>query len=116
VAGDKLIIAAWGAPGTSVPSSAPANLLDVSIANKTVRDLGDGTPVGNLDGIEPLDKTSYLVTDWVAGAVYRIDASGKAELLLDLPQGSADIGWVPETRLLLVPMMNDDKLVAYKIK
>jgi hypothetical protein len=115
-AGDKLIIAAWGAPGTSAPSSAPANLLEVSIADKTVRDLGDGTPVGNLDGIEPLDETSYLVTDWVAGAVYRIDASGKAELLLDLPQGSADIGWVPETRLLLVPMMNDDKLVAYKVE
>jgi hypothetical protein len=115
-AGDKLIIAAWGAPGTSASSSAPANLVEVSIPDKTVRDLGDGTPVGNLDGIEPLDDGSFLVSDWVAGALYRIDAAGKAELLLDLPQGSADIGWVPDKRLVLIPMMNDDKLVAYKVE
>ncbi len=116
VIGDKLIIAAWGAPGTSAAKSAPANLLEVSIPDKTVRDLGDGTPVGNLDGLEPLDDTSFLVTDWVAGALYRIDASGHAEKLLDLNQGSADIGWVPEQRLLLIPMMKDDKLVAYRIE
>jgi len=116
VKGDKLIIAAWGAPGTSAPKSAPANLLEVSIPDKTVRDLGDGTPIGNLDGVEPLDDKSFLVTDWVAGALYRIDTSGKAELLLDLGQGSADIGYLPAKHLLLIPMMKDDKLVAYRIK
>ncbi len=115
VVGDKLIIAAWGAPGTSAASSAPANLVEVSIPDKTVRNLGDGTPVGNLDGLEPLDDHSYLVTDWVAGKLYRIDDTGKAELLLTLSQGSADIGWVPDQRLLLIPMMKDDKLVAYRI-
>jgi hypothetical protein len=116
VVGDKLIIAAWGAPGTSAASSAPANLLEVSIPDKTVRDLGDGTPVGNLDGLEPLDDKSFLVTDWVAGALYRIDRSGKAELLLDLNQGSADIGYVPGQHLVLIPMMKDDKLAAYRIE
>jgi hypothetical protein len=116
VNGDKLIIAAWGAPGISAQKSAPANLVEVSIPDKTVRDLGDGTPIGNLDGVEPLDDTSFLVTDWVAGALYRIDASGKAKLLLDLDQGSADIGWVPAKRLLLIPMMMDDKLVAYHLE
>jgi sugar lactone lactonase YvrE len=116
VTGDKLIIAAWGKPGTSAASSAPANLVEVSIPDKTVRDLGDGTPVGNLDGLEPLDAKSYLVTDWVAGALYRIDASGHAQQLLDLNQGSADIGWVPAKRLLLIPMMKNDKLVAYHVE
>jgi hypothetical protein len=116
VMGDKLIIAAWGAPGTSAAKSAPANLVEVSIPDKTVRDLGDGTPVGNLDGLEPLDDKSFLVTDWVAGALYRIDTSGHADKLLDLDQGSADIGWVPGERLLLIPMMKDDKLVAYRLE
>jgi outer membrane protein assembly factor BamB len=116
VVGDRLIIAAWGAPGTSAQSSTPANLLEVSILDKTVRDLGDGTPVGNLDGLEPLDDKTFLVTDWVAGALYRIDASGKAKLLLDLNQGSADIGYVPAEHLVLIPMMMDDKLVAYRIE
>ena len=116
VAGDKLIIAAWGKPGTSAPKSEPANLLEVSIADKTVRDLGDGKPIGNLDGLEPLDATGYLVTDWTAGALYRIDVSGKADLLLDLSQGTADIGYVPAANLVLIPMMLDDKLVAYRLE
>ena len=88
VSGDKLIIAAWGAPGTSAQSSAPSNLVAVSLADKKISDLGDGTPVGNLDGIEP-DGDDFLVTDWVAGALYRIDRKGKATQLLDLSQGSA---------------------------
>jgi len=115
VSGDKLIIAAWGAPGTSAQSSAPSNLVEVSLADKKISDLGDGKPVGNLDGIEPIGD-DFLVTDWVAGALYRIDRKGKATQLLDLNQGSADIGYVPETKLLLIPMMLDDKLVAYKVQ
>ncbi len=115
VAGDKLIIAAWGKPRGD-GTSEPANLMEVSIKDKSLRDLGDGTPIGNLDGIEPFDATGYLVTDWMAGALYRIDVSGSADLLLDLDQGSADIGYVPSQHLLLIPMMKDDKLVAYRIE
>jgi hypothetical protein len=115
VSGDKLIIAAWGAPGTSAKSAAAANLVQVSIADKKISDLGDGRPVGNLDGIEPIGD-DFLVTDWVAGALYRIDRNGTPTLLIDLTQGSADIGYVPETGLLLIPMMMDDKLVAYKVQ
>ncbi len=115
VSGDKLIIAAWGKPGTSAQSSEPSNLVEVSLADKSVRDLGDGKPVGNLDGIEPIDD-AFLVTDFVAGALDRIDRSGKAERLLDLNKGSADIGYVPEQKLLLIPMLMDDKLVAYKVQ
>jgi len=35
------------------------------------------------------------VTDWVAGALYRVDVSAKADLWLKLTQGTADIGYVP---------------------
>jgi DNA-binding beta-propeller fold protein YncE len=116
VDGDKLIVAAWGAPGTSAKkTSAPSNLLTVSLADKKIADLGDGTPVGNLDGIQPIGD-DFLVTDWVAGALYRIDRKGKATQLLDLDQGTADIGYVPGTGLLLMPMMMSDKLVAYKVQ
>lgn len=115
VVGDKLIVAAWG-PSDAEGTPAPANLLEVTLVDKSVRDLGDGAPVGNLDGLEPLDESSFLVTDWIAGALFRIDATGKAEQLLDLNQGSADIGYVPAERLLLIPMMKDDKLVAYRLE
>lgn len=112
--GDTLIVAAWGPPRED-GTSAPANMLEVSIPDKTVRDLGDGKPIGNLDGLEPYND-AFLVTDWMAGALYRIDRTGRAELLLQLGQGTADIGYVPAQRLLLIPMMKDDKLVAYKLQ
>jgi hypothetical protein len=114
VQGDKLIVAAWGAPRGD-GSNAPANLLEISLKDKSVRDLGDGKPIGNLDGIAPDGPSSYLVTDWIAGGLYRIDTSGRAELLLDLDQGSADIGYVPEQHLLLIPMMKSDNLIAYRL-
>lgn len=113
--GDKLIVAAWGPPGTSAPKADPANLIEVSIADKKIAALGDGTPVGNLDGLEP-DGDDFLVSDWVAGKVFRIARSGKADLLLALKQGTADLGYVPEQKLLLVPLMMSDKLAAYKLQ
>lgn len=115
VAGDRLIIAAWGPPGTSAQSASPSNLVEVTIAGRSIRDLGDGKPVGNLDGIEP-EGDSFLVSDWVAGALYRIDRKGKATKLLDLDRGTADIGYVPDQNLLLMPMMMSDKLVAYRMQ
>ncbi len=115
VEGDKLIVAAWGAPGTSAQKSEAANLLEIGIADKKVSNLGDGAPVGNLDGIEP-DGDDFIVSDWVAGKVFRIAKSGKAKELLSLGQGTADIGYVAADKLLLIPMMKDDKVVAYSLK
>ena len=115
VQGDKLIVAAWGAPGTSAPKSDPGNLLEVGIADKKVVNLGDGSPVGNLDGLEP-EGDDFLVTDWVAGKLFRISKSGKADVLLTLKQGTADIGYVPEQKLLLVPLMMDGKVAAYRLQ
>jgi outer membrane protein assembly factor BamB len=116
VEGDKLIIAAWGVAADNDQAGMPASLVEVSLADKSVRKLGDGTPVGNLDGIEPLAPGAYLVTDWVAGALYRIDALGKAQLLLDLNPGSADLGYIPSTKTVLIPLMKDNKLAAYHIE
>lgn len=115
VVGDKIIIAPWGAPGTTTLDAKHASLLEVGIADKKVAKLGDGTPVGNLDGLEP-DGDDFLVSDWVAGKVFRIARSGKADVLLSLTQGTADIGYVPAEKLLIVPLMASDKLVAYKLQ
>jgi hypothetical protein len=112
----NLIVGAWGVMADGFATKVPGNLLTVSLADKQVKDLGDGSPVGNLDGVEPYDATHYLATDWMAGGLYLIDSAGKAEQLLDLKQGSADIGWVPQKHILLIPMMKDDKLVAYQLK
>lgn len=115
VQGDKLIVASWGVMAEDGKPGVPAGLLTVSLADKTIRPLGDGTPVGNLDGIEPFDTSSYLVTDWVAGVLYRIDTAGKAKALMNFKQGSADIGYIPASKTVLVPLMLENKLEAYTL-
>ena len=77
--------------------------------------IGNGQPIGNLDGLELLQPGVYLVTDWAAGALYRVDAKGKAERLIDLNQGSADLTYLPDKKIVLIPMMLDNSLVAYRL-
>lgn len=112
----KLIVAAWGKiDGEGFATSVPGHLLEVSLADKSVRSLGNGEVVGNLDGIEPLDGSSYLVTDFMAGALLQIDTAGKAKKLAKLPSGSADLAFVPARRLVLIPLLKDNKLLAFEL-
>lgn len=114
--GGDLIVAAWGKMTDGFNTEVPGHLLKISLADKSIETLGDGTPVGNLDGLVRLEDGDYLATDWMAGGVFKIDADGKAEKIIELGQGSADIDYVAADKLLLVPMMNDDKLIAYKLE
>lgn len=113
--GDKLIVATWGVrQAGGFETSTAGHLVEVSLTDKSVRDMGSA-PVGNLDGIE-LQAESYLVTDWMAGGLFRITSDGTAERLLDLPQGSADLAYLEDGKIAVIPMMMDNKLVAYRVE
>jgi len=116
VAGDKLIVASWGAMEPDWSTKVPGHLLAVEIASKKITDFGDPKPVGNLDGLEPDGAGGWYVSDWAAGGLYHAGPDGRAEQLLDLPQGSADIGILPADKIVLVPMMMDGTVVAYKVE
>jgi DNA-binding beta-propeller fold protein YncE len=114
VDGDKLIVAAWGAMGADFSTKTPGNLLTVSLADKSIANLGSGTPVGNLDGLKAFDAESFIVTDWVAGKAFQISRSGEAKELLTLSQGTADLYFNQGTRTAIIPIMVEGKVVAYK--
>jgi hypothetical protein len=116
IAGDKLIVASWGAMKPDFSTDVPGHLLTVSLKDKTISDLGDPKPVGNLDGLEPDGAGGWYLTDWVAGGLFHAGTDGRAGQLLDLPQGSADIGLMPAANLVLVPMMNEGDVVAYRMQ
>lgn len=116
VEGDRLIVAAWGVMTDGMATKVPGHLLEVSLKDKSIKDIGTA-PVGNLDGIEPAGDGGYFVTDWVGGKLFGIDAKGNATVLLsDLGQGSADLGMIEEEKLLLIPRMKDGKLTAFKLE
>ena len=111
----KLIVASLGA--FSNPSG---SIRVVDLQNRTVSGLGnEGTavPIGGLDGIEA-DSTGrhYYVTDNSGGKLYVVNSNGTGYETLDLQnQGAADLGVILNENLIIIPMIQDNKLEAYRI-
>ena len=104
---NKLVVASLG-----------GSLRLVDLANKTISDLGEQVPIGSLDGIEAdTSENLYYVTDWAAGKVYAVNSDGTDyKTLIDLQkQGTADLEFIADKRMVIVPLMQDNKLVAYRI-
>jgi sugar lactone lactonase YvrE len=116
VEGDQLIVASWGKMTDGFATEVPGHLLTIDLNSKQIHTLGNGTPVGNLDGIEPAQSNSYYVTDWMAGKLLLIHADGHAQTLLDLNPGSADLTVIPSQHRLIIPMMQDSELHSYLIQ
>lgn len=109
----RLVVAAWGPmTGQGFDTSRPGPLKAVSLADKMIRDLTPG--IGTLDGVEPDGKGGYLLSDWLSGGLFAVTRNGRPSPLMKLPPGSADIGVILEQKLILVPMMMDGKVVAYR--
>jgi DNA-binding beta-propeller fold protein YncE len=113
---NKLIVVSIG------PISKPVGGIEViDMKNKTITGLGEqGTtsPLGGLDGIESdASNTRYYVTDNPAGKVYAVNADGTGYVtLIDLhTQGAADLGSIPGQSTIIIPLMQDNKLVSYKL-
>jgi sugar lactone lactonase YvrE len=114
VDGDALVLAGWGTVGDATPKT-PGRLykLDLKTKKKT---LLTKEPTGNLDGVERDGEGGYIVTDWVAGKVLRVAQDGTVTTLIQHDKGgTADHAYFPETKTLIVPLMLDNKVVAYDL-
>ena len=114
---DRLIVGSWGKLGKNGFSTEVAgHLKAVMYKSLIVKSLGNGKPVGNIDGVESDGQGNYIVTDWIAGKVLRVTAGGGAAEMLSLEQGAADHEVILDKGLVVVPMMTQNKVVAYKLK
>ncbi|MEM8644542.1 MAG: hypothetical protein AAGF09_06640, partial [Pseudomonadota bacterium] len=112
----KLMVASFGRPKSVGQERETAGIFAIDLEDNSVTPIGK--PFGNLDGIDEIKPGTYLVTDWADGALFRVDVKGnnaKPTKILDLNQGSADLIYVPEKQLVLIPMMLDNTLAAYKL-
>jgi DNA-binding beta-propeller fold protein YncE len=114
--GDDLIVGSWGVMTDGMATKVPGHLKAVSLKDKSIRSLGTGTPIGNLDAVEPLGDGTYLVTDWVAGKVMRLGRDGTVQVLLALGQGTADLGYDPGTGTAFIPQMKTGILYGFKVE
>ena len=68
----RLVVASWGKMAPDFSTKVPGHMKAVDLATKKVSALGDSTPAGNFDGVEPDGKGGYLVTDWVSGGLFQV--------------------------------------------
>jgi len=91
------------------------NMITVNQKSKAITVVAEG--VGYLDGIVMVGKNQFITSDF-KGMVQYIEPGKLAELLLkttDVPINAADLGYIPEKKILLVPTFNDNKVNAYKL-
>lgn len=102
--GDNMMLAQWN-----------QKTLNVVDANKQVTLRADS--IENPDGIEAVGNGGYLVSSW-NGMVHYIDPNGNKTLLVDTRAdsvGAADIEYIQEKNLLLVPTFFKNTVVAYEL-
>lgn len=116
IEGDQLIVASWGKMTEGFATDVPGHLKTVDIASKKIHSLGDKTPVGNLDGLEPAGDGNYFVTDWMIGKLLLISPTGASKTLISLNPSSADLTVLKQQKLVIIPIMLSNNLVAYHIK
>lgn len=103
--GSVLLMASW--------NSGTLNAIDLQTQEVTVKAEGIEHP----DGIEAVGDGAYLVSTW-DGMVHLVEADGSKHLLLDTRDAganAADIEYIPEQNLLLVPAFSANKVVAYEL-
>ena len=72
---------------------------------------------GGIDGLKLYDKNNYIISDWV-GRVQMVSPGDENLLLLDLSKknmNAADLEYIPENNLLLIPTFSDNRVVAYEL-
>ena len=111
---NKLFVSSWGVvtnPET-FETEVPGRLLSIDLENAEIMEIS--SPFGNLDGLQSTGH-GFLVSDWIAGQLLTVNEKGKVKELLDLNPGSADILYLNEKNLVLVPQMLDGNLTAYQL-
>lgn len=88
---------------------------EVDKESKSLRKIAEGLVGG--DGIVPYGK-DFIISNW-NGEINYVSANGQVKKLLDTKAdkvNAADIEYIPEQNLLLVPTFYANKIVAYEIK
>ena len=72
-------------------------------------------PFANVDGVEADGRGGDIVTDWSKGQILQVSATGDSRLLRQLEQGTADLTFVPESRIVIVPHLSENKVASYDL-
>jgi hypothetical protein len=69
-----------------------------------------------MDGISRYSGNKWLISDFMKGEILLLSNKGKIEKRIVSKKGSADFFYIHQKHLLVVPLMMDNQVVAYRLK
>ena len=86
----------------------------IDLNTKQITIITEGIDAG--DGVEKVSDTAFLVSSWT-GEIFYINHGDKLKLLDTQEEkiNSADIGYIPSSKTVLVPTFFKNKVVAYQL-
>lgn len=86
-----------------IPFNKPTDITNV----KTIQ--------GNLDGVAVDASGNLWISDWMNGDISVMNKQGEVKKKFNLGQGTADLSIVKEQNLLLIPQMNQNKIIFIQL-
>ena len=114
VDGDRLIVGGWGKPEADFTTKVPGHLFTLDLKTKK-KTLITPKPFANIDGLERDGRGGYIITDYLKGQLLHVTSSGESHLLKQFKPGSADLAFVPDGNIAIVPHMAENKIASYDI-
>lgn len=114
VIGGALIAASLGDASEGFEKIKPGWVVSLDLATKAVTPYGSAEPSGVLDGVEPDGKGGVIFTDYMGGRLMQQAPGGSAAEIAKLELSAADLEFVPQQGLILVPLTGVNTVVALK--
>ena len=98
-----------------VGNTGAGTLIKVRFADKDITQVADAGM--GIDGLRPTGDGGFIVSNW-AGKTAWISAPGEMQVLLNTTEqeiNSADLEYIPEKQLLIIPTFFDNAIHAYAI-
>lgn len=117
-------VSTWNETGLNRPNGLAyhnGNVLIASDGLRTITQNGEQEVITEgidaSDGIGIVSDNSYLVSNWNGEVYYVVEGLEKVKVLdtKDQKINSADIEYIKDRNLLLVPTFNDNRVVAYRL-
>lgn len=116
ILGSDLIVAELGDASEGFDKLKPGNVKKIDLATKEITDFSIPGPIGGLDGIELSGDGGVFITDNGGGRLLKVMPGKAPEEIAKLKPGAADMEYVPDQKLFVIPEMQQGEIVAGKVE
>jgi hypothetical protein len=112
ISGNSLIVANLGDVSQGFDKIKPGFVVAVDLTSKAITPYGSADPSGVLDGVEPDGAGGMLITDNIGGRLLQQAPGGVAAEVGKLEPGAADLEFVPDQGLIVVPLTPTNTIIG----